>query len=180
MPEDPKEEHKETPETQGTQATANGAPTAEELAAMKAELDEEKKAIAAAQTMITEKDARIAELQAEGEALRAERSNLTKQLTDLTQLKEAHTKAVAKYLDAVKLANTSLPGDVIAGATIEEIDASVARAQAIAESVKKSIEAQARQTRVPAGAPPRGEISLEGLSPREKIAAGIQQKGGTS
>jgi predicted nuclease with TOPRIM domain len=177
MPEDPKEEHKETPETQ---ATANGAPTAEELAAMKAELDEEKKAIAAAQTMITEKDARIAELQAEGEALRAERSNLTKQLTQLTQLRETHTKAVAKYLDAVKLANTSLPGDVIAGATIEEIDASVARAQAIAESVKKSIEAQARQTRVPAGAPPRGEISLEGLSPREKIAAGIQQKGGTS
>jgi septal ring factor EnvC (AmiA/AmiB activator) len=170
MPEDPKEEHKETPETQGTQATANGAPTAEELAAMKAELDEEKKAIAAAQTMITEKDARIAELQAEGEALRAERGNL----------KDTYGKAVAKYLDAVKLANTTLPGDVIAGATIEEIDASVARAQAIAESVKKSIEAQARQTRVPAGAPPRGEISLEGLSPREKIAAGIQQKGGTS
>ena len=170
MPEDPKEEHKETPETQGTQATNNGAPTVEELAAMKAELDEEKKAIAAAQTMITEKDARIAELRAEGEALRVERGNL----------KDAYGKAVAKYMDAVKLAHTSLPGDVIAGATIEEIDASVARAQAIAESVKKSIEAQARQTRVPAGAPPRGEISLEGLSPREKIAAGIQQKGGTS
>ena len=177
MPEDPKEEHKETPETQGTQATANGAPTAEELAAMKAELDEEKKAIAAAQTMITEKDARIAELEAQlGEARKGSEATTT----ELTRAKEAHTKAVAKYLDAVKLANTSLPGDVIAGATIEEIDASVARAQAIAESVKKSIEAQARQTRVPAGAPPRGEISLEGLSPREKIAAGIQQKGGTS
>ena len=177
MPEDPKEEHKETPETQGTQATANGAPTAEELAAMKAELDQEKKAIAAAQTMITEKDARIAELEAQlGEAKKGSEATTA----ELTRAKEAHTKAVAKYLDAVKLANTSLPGDVLAGATIEEIDASVARAQAIAESVKKSIEAQARQTRVPAGAPPRSEISLEGLSPREKIAAGIQQKGGTS
>src|SRR4030042_4495330 len=108
----------------------NGAPTAEELSAIKAELDEDKKAIAAAQTMITEKDARIAELEAQlGEAKKGSEATTT----ELTQAKEAHTKAVAKYLDAVKLANTSLPGDVLAGATIEEIDASVARAQAIAE-----------------------------------------------
>jgi hypothetical protein len=42
------------------------------------------------------------------------------------------------------------------------------------------MEAQAREAKVPAGAPPRGEISLEGLSPKEKIAAGIKKiKGGT-
>ena len=176
MPEDPKEEHKETPETQGTQATANGAPTAEELAAIRAELDEEKKAIAAAQTMITEKDARIAELEAQlGEA----RKGSEAATAELTQVKEAHTKAVSKYLDAVKLANPTLPGDVITGGTIEDIDASVRKVTAIATAVKANLEAQAKETRVPAGAPPRGEISLEGLSPREKIAAGIQQKGGT-
>ena len=85
----------------------------------------------------------------------------------------------SKYLDAVKLANPTIPGDVIAGGTIEDIDASVAKAVSIATAVKANLEAQAKEAKVPAGAPTRGEISLEGLTPREKIAAGIQQKGGT-
>jgi hypothetical protein len=56
----------------------------------------------------------------------------------------------------------------------------VKKAKAIANAVKANLEAQAKEAKVPAGAPTRGEISLEGLSPREKIAAGIQQKGGIS
>jgi len=87
---------------------------------------------------------------------------------------------VAKYLEAVKTANPTIPADVIAGSSIEEIDASLARATTIAGAVKANLEAQAKEAKVPAGAPPRTEINLEGLSPREKIAAGIQQKGGTS
>jgi hypothetical protein len=83
---------------------------------------------------------------------------------------------VSKYLDAVRLANSELPGDVIAGSTIDEIDASVEKAKAIAESVKKAIEAQLREATVPAGAPARGEISIDNLSPREKIVAGILQR----
>jgi len=172
----PEEEKKEEQQNEAP-PEPNGAPTAEDLAAIKDQLEEEKKAIAQAQALIQEKDATIAELQNHlseakqaGEAVAAE----------LTQVKEAHTKAVAKYLDAVKLANPTLPGDVIAGDTIEAIEASVAKALFIAGAVKASLEAEAKQAKVPAGAPPRGEISLEGLSPRDKIIAGIQQKGGTS
>jgi len=95
-------------------------------------------------------------------------------------VKEAHGQAVSKYLDVVRSANPTIPQDVIVGDTIEDIDAALAKAVTIAESVKSSLEAQAKETRVPAGAPTRTEISTEGLSPREKIAAGIQQKGGTS
>jgi hypothetical protein len=100
--------------------------------------------------------------------------------TELASVKEAYAQAISKYLEAARALNYTIPQDVIAGQTIEEIDASVEKAKAIANAVKANLEAQAKEAKVPAGAPARGEISLEGLSPREKIAAGIQQKGGIS
>ena len=79
-----------------------------------------------------------------------------------------------------KALNPAVPEGIIAGETIEEIDASVGKGKAIVEAVRQAMEAEAKGTRVPAGAPTRGAINLEGMSPREKIALGIQQKGGTS
>jgi hypothetical protein len=119
------------------------------------------------------KDARLAELETKlSEAQRLSEAAAA----ELAQARQAHGQAVAKYLDAVKLANPTIPGDVITGSTIEDIDASLQKATAIAGAVKATIEAQAKEARVPAGAPPRTEISPEGLSPREKIAAGINKK----
>ena len=182
MDEEKKEEEtQETPETQGTPGNPGGAPesdgasSAAALEAIKAELEEERQAKTAAETALAEKDALISDLQAQL-AHATQGSDAT--TAELTQVKDAHTRAVAKYLDAVKLANPTIPGEVIAGDTIEAIDTSVAKATAIAGAVKASLEAQAKETRVPAGAPPRGEIAIEGLSPKEKIAAGIKQKGG--
>jgi chromosome segregation ATPase len=178
MPEEEKkEEPQKPPENPGAAPESNGASTAEDIAVIKAELEEEKKAKAAAEAALAEKAARIAELEA---SLSEAKKGSEAVTAELTQAKDAHLKAVARYLDAVKLANIHLPPDVIAGSTIEEIDASVAKAQSIATAVKANLEAQAKEAKVPAGAPTRGEISLEGLSPREKIAAGIHQKGGTS
>jgi len=174
MPEQPKEEPNKEP--QQAAVNANGASTPEDLAVIKAELEEERKAKAALEAAMADKDKRIADLQASVSVVQQAGDTA---LAEFKQIQEAHTRAVAKYLEAVKLANNQLPADVIAGTTIDEIDASVAKAKTIAESVKKVLEAQAKEARVPAGAPPRGEISLEGLSPREKIAAGIKQKGGT-
>jgi chromosome segregation ATPase len=164
-------ENEETRETQ----ESNEVSTPEDLEAIKAQLEEEKRAKAAAEASLAEKGARIAELEA---SLSEAKQGSEAVTAELAQLKDTHSKAVSKYLDAVRLANPTIPQDIIAGDTIEDIDASLAKATTIAESVKASLEAQAKETRVPAGAPPRGEISLEGLSPREKIAAGIQQKGG--
>ena len=169
------EETQETEETQQTQATqqTNGVSTPEDLEAIKAQLEEETQAKAAAEAALAEKDARIAELEASlseaqqsAESLRAEGAAIS----------EARDQAVAKYLDAVRLANPAIPPDTIAGGTIEDIDASVQKARSIAESVRANLETQAKETRVPAGAPPRTEISVEGLSPREKIALGISRK----
>jgi hypothetical protein len=160
----------ETQENQNTQGTP------ETTEAIKAELEEERKARAAVEASLTEKDTRIAELETS--------LSETKQVMDSLRaegaaISEARDRAVAKYLDAVRIANPAIPRDVIVGNTIEEIDTSLARATTIAESVRANLEARAKETKVPAGAPPRGEISVEGLSPREKITAGIQQKGGT-
>jgi chromosome segregation ATPase len=178
MPEEKKEsqEPQKPPQNPGAAPESNGASNAEDLKAIKAELEEEKKAKAAAEVALSAKDKRITELQA---SLNVVQQAGDAALAELTQVKGAHTKAVAKYLDVIRAANSTIPKDVIAGSTIEEIDASVAKALSIAESVKKALEAQAKEAKVPAGAPTRGAISLEGLSPREKIAAGITQKGGT-
>jgi len=178
-------------ETEETQETQNTQGTPETLEAIKAQLEEEKRAKAADEAALAEKDQRIAELQAEGEALRAERSNLQASLSEakqgseaaaaeLVSTKEAKDQALAKYLNMAKALNPAIPEGIIAGETIEEIDSSIEKGKGIVEAVKKAMEAEASKAKVPAGAPPRGEISLEGLTPREKIAAGIQQKGGTS
>jgi len=175
-------EDKKTPEPEGEQPEGNnpaappegnGKSSPEDLEVIKAELEEERKAKAEIEALIAQKDATIAELQAQlNEARKASETAAG----ELTQLKDVHSKAVSKYLEAVRLANSELPADVIAGSTIDEIDASIEKARAIAQSVKKAIEAQLREATVPAGAPARGEISIDNLSPREKIVAGIVQK----
>ena len=161
MPEN--EETQKTPETQGT------------LEAIKAQLEEEKKAKAAAEAALAEKDTRIAALES---SLSEAKHGSEVAAAEKASLSEAVTTAVGKYLDAVRLANPTIPQDIIAGETVDDIDASLAKATTIVESVKASLEAQAKEAKVPAGAPTRTEIPAEGLTPREKIAAGIQQKGG--
>ena len=176
------EETKNPGETPETLANCNGVSTPEDLEAIKAQLMEEKQAKATAEASLAEKDARIAELQAERSNLQASLGEAQKVVESLRTegavISEARDQAVGKYLAAVRLANPAIPQDIITGDTIAEVDTSLAKATSIAASVKASLEAQAKEARVPAGAPPRTEMPLEGLSPREKIVAGIQQKGG--
>jgi DNA repair exonuclease SbcCD ATPase subunit len=167
------EEIQQPEQTPENTPNPNGAAQTDELATIKAELEAEKKAIADAQAIISQKDARIAELE---KALSEAKQQSEAVTAEFATLKDTHTKAVAKYLGAVKTANPTLPADVITGSTIKDIDDSLAKALTIAESVKKSLEAQAKETKVPAGAPTRGGIALEAMSPREKIAAGLQQR----
>ena len=170
------EETQETPALSEVEGT-NEVSTPGDLEAITAQLEEEKKAKAAAEAGLAEKDNRIGDLEAQLSEVQRGFESTT---AELNQVKEAHAQAVTKYLDAVRATNPTIPRDIIAGDTIEDIDASVEKAQSIASAVRQSLEAEAKETKVPAGAPARGEISLEGLTPREKIAAGIQQKGGTS
>jgi chromosome segregation ATPase len=151
--------------------------TPDEAADIKAQLDEEQKARAALEKAAAEKDSRLAELEtALGEAKQSSEASAA----DLAAVKEARDQAVAKYLTMVKALNPAIPENMIVGGTIEEIDLSIERGKAMVTSVKKAMEAEAAAAKVPAGAPTRGAISLEGMSSKEKIAYGIQQKGGVS
>ncbi len=178
MPEDGIEETQETPETQETQETQNSAPAPEDLEAIRAQLGEEQEARATAEAALAEKDSRIAELEASlSEAQQASEAAAAEH----AQVKEARDQAVAKYLNMAKALNPAVPEGIIAGETIDEIDASVEKGKAIVDAVKAAMDSEAKGTKVPAGAPTRGSINLEGLSPREKIALGIQQnKGGAN
>jgi len=156
-----------------TETTENNVTTSEDLEAVKAQLDEEKTATADALQAVAEKTARIEEL--ETALSEAKLENDAKGL-DMATIKQARDNALAKYLETVKALNPTIPDGVIAGETIIDIDASLEKGKAIVEAVKTAMAAEAAAGKVPAGAPTREAISTEGLSPREKIAAGIQPK----
>lgn len=166
----------ETQETLETQEPGNTAPDPEDLSIIKAELEEGRKAKAEIEAALADRAKRITELEA---SLNVVSQASEAAAAELAAAKGASSKAVSKYLEAARALNSTIPKDVIAGQTIEEIDASVEKAKAIANAVKANLEAQAKEAKVPAGAPTRSEISLEGLSPREKIAAGIMSLRGT-
>ncbi len=162
-----------TPETQGTQQTQQ---------TLKAQLDEEQKANATLKEAMEKKDFTIADLETKrGEletALSKAKQGSEASATELASTREARNQAVTKYLGMAKATNPQVPGDMISGETIEEIDASVEKGKGLVAAVKKTLESETAAAKVPAGAPTRGE-STEGWSSKELIAAGIQQKGGS-
>jgi len=143
-----------------------------------AQLQEEQKATATLKEAMEKKDFVIADLETKRGELESSLSEAKKESEALTtSLKEARDQAVAKYATMAKALNSTIPEDMISGETIEEIDASVEKGKGLVAVVKKTMETEASAAKVPAGAPTRGEPS-EGMTPRDKIAAGIQQKGG--
>lgn len=158
------EEITEQPET-------GEADVADKLAALQAQLDEERKA--------------KAELQAEGEAWRAQRNSLEATLAGkdarIAELQAERDEAAGKYLSMARALNPAIPEMLITGSTITEIEASVQKGKETVEAVKSAIAAAAAASTVPAGAPAREGIpGVESMSAREKIAYGTKTKGGAS
>jgi len=161
-------------ENNEAQEDQDKAPTAEDIAAVKAQLEEEQKAKSTLEEAMTEKDAKLAELEA---ALSEAKQGSEASTAKLASVKEARDEAVSKYLGMAKASNPQVPQDMISGETIEEIDSSVEKGKVLVAAVKKTLESEAAAAKVPAGAPTRSE-STEGMSNKEMIAAGLRQKGG--
>lgn len=83
--------------------------------------------------------------------------------------------AVSRYKAAAIEANPAVPAELVAGDTIEAIDASLAYAKELTGKIKANLEAAAARNRVPPGAPQRTDIDLSGLSPTAKIITGLNQ-----
>jgi len=170
MPENPEDTTQETQQTQETLVA--------QLEAAEVARDEANKANATLKEAMDKKDFVIADLETKRGELESSLSEAKSQSEALTtSLKEARDQAVAKYATMAKALNPTIPEAMISGETIEGIDASVEKGKGLVAVVKKTMETEASAAKVPAGAPTRGETT-EGMTPRDKIAAGIQQKGG--
>jgi len=138
-------------EAEGAAARAREAIA--EAAAARRELLESRDAAAAA---LAQSDALGSELESAGERERA---------------------AAERYRELVVRSEPALPAELIAGESIDAIEASVDAARALVGRVRSQLEAQAQAGRVPAGAPPRSGPDMSALTPEQKIRYGLAQRG---
>jgi DNA repair exonuclease SbcCD ATPase subunit len=115
------------------------------------------------------KEQRIAELE---QAL-AEKDELEQKLAGL---EESLAQAISSYRALIVKYNPGVAEEQIAGDSIEEIDASLASAQALINRVRQELEAEMAAARIPAGAPQRTPADLSALSPRDKIQYAIGER----
>ena len=116
--------------------------------------------------VIADKGSEIAALKKSESELREKLSAVSKSLTE----------AVVSYKARVIQMNPGITEELISGETIEAVETSLEKAIGLISRVKKSVEKEISQTRVPAGAPGRRTADLSALSPREKIQYAIGGK----
>lgn len=158
-------------------APGNGDSTPEERNDIGAQLTGEQRERSEAGQPNDGQDERIGELESQLEQTRTElavkQDELDNSWVEMTALREGKEAAVSGYRDALRLAHPELPPDLIRGETTEELAASVESAKALVEKVRAALRSEKDAARIPAGAPVSSGPDLTGLSPREKIAAGI-------
>ena len=156
----------------------NQEPNGEDLESSRvAELEE---IIAEKERELADKGSRISEL----ERAIAERDNQIAALKQsvaeleprLTELENSLSQAISSYRALVIKSNPGLPEELIAGDSVEEIDDSLAGAQALIDRVRQRLEAEIAGARIPAGAPQRSPVDLSALSPQEKIQYAIGER----
>lgn len=127
------------------------------------------------------------EVRAELEAVAAAEDEMHAALEDalseaqraLEAQRDATRAAVGRYREALLAAEPDLPPDLVAGETLEEIDASVAAARQTVARIRERMSAApgASASRgFPVGSPSRGAHSSRGLTSAEKIAAGLSDR----
>src|SRR5690349_12635379 len=92
--------------------------------------------------------------------------------------RERTRTALARYRDAVLAANPELPPELIRGATLEELEASIEVARtAVAEIRARIVEATPSPQRgFPVGAPARVGATSAGMTSSEKIRRGLSDR----
>ena len=155
--------------------------TPESYSALKTELEAEKAksselANAATQPLKERIAALEADLKARGEEAEDLKTAVTEKDKGFASLTQNFEAAVAAYRNQVLKANPLIPAELVLGNTIADIDHAVDKAAAIVTRIKGGLAQEQQTVTVPAGAPGRTPPDLSGLSPKEKIAQGIQAK----
>jgi ABC-type transporter Mla subunit MlaD len=142
----------------------------EELEGLIAERDE---ALAARDQRIAELEQALAE---KDEQLAALTQSAAEMEQKLAEREESLAQAIASYRALIVKYNPGVSEEQIVGDSIEEIDASLASAQALINRVRQELEAEIAAARIPAGAPQRTPADLSALSPRDKIQYAIGER----
>jgi chromosome segregation ATPase len=145
----------------------------------------------AAQGDVDRLQAQLADVVAREETRAAEVAELRRQIAErdeslaaqnveLEDLRAAISEAEVRVREAVQRVRQSvlerepeLPEGLVAGETVTEIDAAVARARQAVAQVRQHLEQRAQTQRVPAGAPVRAAPDVSGMTAAEKIRAGL-------
>lgn len=110
---------------------------------------------------------------------RAQDDSASETATLRTQVEDAAARAhnaASRYRDLMLRLEPGLPEELVGGETVDEIDASITTARAIAASVRARITEQSESARAPAGAPSRAAQDLSALTPAQKIAYGLAHR----
>lgn len=135
------------------------AVTGQENEALSRELEAGKATIGRLEQALAARDGEIDELKRSLDDLKNQASVLDGDLA----------RAVAAYRDLTLRTSPGVLSEFVTGDTIEAVNESLKNARALVDRVRREIEEEASQTRVPAGAPQRSSPDVSALSPREKI-----------
>jgi len=158
----------------------NETPTAEDYAALKAELEAERtKATGLVEQATKELQGKVTTLETEvvtkTQDIEALKGQLAEASTNFEGAKAAYAYAVEDFKKLAAASNPLIPPEVIFGTTVEEVKASLARTNKLVANVQESLAKQAVASVVPAGAPARTGPNVEGMSTIEKINLGLEQ-----
>jgi len=158
----------------------------EQLATAHADVERLQTQLADLAARDSQRDAEVQDLRTQLQASRADaeaaQALVASQAEESQRLQEAISQAEAqsrealgRYREAALQREPQLPGDLVTGSTVSELDAAIERARQTVAQVRQHLEQQAQALRVPAGAPARGSPDASDLSAGEKIRLGLQK-----
>lgn len=163
----------EQPEETTREETEAATELAARIAELEAGLSDRDQVVVRLNGTLAQRDTRIAELEAAVSGMESTAGEREQQAAaTMVQLSQALEAYRASLLEA----EPGLPADLVVGDTIEELQASHARARQIVEQVRGRLEEQALMERTPSGAPARGDADVSVLSPEEKIRLGLSRR----
>ena len=143
------------------------------IAELEAGLADGEQRLAGLNQSLAQRDARIAELET---AVGGMEHAAVERDQQVEGMRSQLSQALEAYRVSLLEAEPGLPEDLVAGDTIEELQASRERARQIVERVRGRMEEQALLERTPSGAPARSDADVSALSPEEKIRLGLSRR----
>ena len=149
----------------------------EELAATQAEFEQLQVATADREARAAQLETQLSELREEVAQARGRAQAREQELGEQARALEGQVQSAAqRYRELALQQAPELPAELVAGETVEEVDAALQRARETVSKVRGHLESQAQADRVPVGAPPRSGPDFSAMSTAEKIRYGLEQR----